>query len=1058
MNTGTKSVTRLSCCCLLLVASGFSTTNRVFAVDQAGQLRLIPFPKKVQLVEGTFDLNRTLVLETGLGPDAYEIQCLAEELQRAGLAAPRIDHLEGGDHLIVLRSKSDKIPGDAQFRENASSEDYLLDVRRDVIRCAGMGPAGRLYAVQTLCQLIRANRTETSIPCLSIRDWPSLRWRCFQDDLTRGPSSKPVTLEHGLNVGSYLKLNLFTYYMEYQYAFSKHPEIGPVDGSLTPDELRQLVVEGRERQIDVLGNQQSFGHFGRILQHDRFANLRENASVLSPVREETYELLDDLYSEVCPLLPFPMFNVCCDETWGLGEGPSKQLAEQIGTGGVYVQHIRRVHDLLKDKYGKRMIMWGDIILQHPDKLDQIPRDTVMLTWGYGAKESFEDQILPFKASGYEFFVCPGISNWSRILPDFGVATTNIQNFVRDGARHGAIGMLNTDWEDDGESLQGYRWHGHAWGAECAWNASTTTPEQFNRRVGAVLFGEPGDDFGKAIELLGKAHRLSGMDGMLNRRFWKNDFVPQKKPSTILRSSRRLLELVEPAIEHLERCREQATVNAELLDSFLLGARRMQWIGTRMRDGLEAAQLYESAHANSADRRLDQLAKVVPLVRANRDCLVRLGSEFKRIWELESKPYALDWTMTRYRQLTQWYDQLLQRLESAQRAAASGEEIPSPSEMGLALPQQLARSRHASRRSQDRLRPEDPWLEPDATHRISLVIEAGDVKRLELPIEIEVELPDHLEQCPLRAFLQIDEQSSPPREILAQLDNQPGSCHQLLTLLVTGPIPAGGSAAVTVYLGLKGPASPLPAAVRVEADGEGGFWIENDRVRGLLQPEGAHLYCWQVKALADRDLTNPGDEDWSGFADCGHAMRREAFVLECLRAGPAVAEFRCANPTGFEKIIRCFGGANWFEVDLNEALTYYWDFDDPDNFAADGSHPGQYLFSEGKSGAVGRHADGVQGQVRAAGQRWAMKSNDEGVILGMATPEVPANFVIGPGAGAGGVGIENSPPASHFVTVAGCCGESPGEFLADLTQSLNYRNQPIVILYGIQARPSAASPN
>ncbi len=100
----------------------------------------------------------------------------------------------------------------------------------------------------------------------------------------------------------------------------------------------------------------------------------------------------------------------------------------------------------------------------------------MLTWGYGAADSFENQIVPFTQAGYDFFVCPGINNWSRILPDFGVTVQNIQNFVRDGAKHGALGMLNTEWEDDGEAIQGYKWHGYAWGAECAWNASTTEPK------------------------------------------------------------------------------------------------------------------------------------------------------------------------------------------------------------------------------------------------------------------------------------------------------------------------------------------------------------------------------------------------------------------------------------------------------------------------------------------------------------------------------------------------------------------------------------------------------
>ena len=96
-----------------------------------------------------------------------------------------------------------------------------------------------------------------------------------------------------------------------------------------------------------------------------------------------------------------------------------------------------------------------------------------------------------------------MNNWSRILPDFGVATTNIRNFVRDGVKHGALGMLNTDWEDDGEAINAVKWHGDAWAAECAWNASATTPEEFNRRVGAVLFGEKGDHFGQAIELLAR---------------------------------------------------------------------------------------------------------------------------------------------------------------------------------------------------------------------------------------------------------------------------------------------------------------------------------------------------------------------------------------------------------------------------------------------------------------------------------------------------------------------------------------------------------------------------
>ena len=169
-----------------------------------------------------------------------------------------------------------------------------------------------------------------------------------------------------------------------------------------------------------------------------------------------------------------------------------------------------------------MLMWGDIILQHPDHLREIPKDVIVLSWGYSAEPSFDRAILPFKQSGLEFIVCPGVSNWNRILPDFGTSEVNIHNFVRDGVKNRAIGMLNTTWNDDGETLFGPDWYGLAFGAECAWNGSATSVEQFNRRIGAVLFGETSDHFGQAISLLGRTHTMPNYQSMMDSRFWQFD--------------------------------------------------------------------------------------------------------------------------------------------------------------------------------------------------------------------------------------------------------------------------------------------------------------------------------------------------------------------------------------------------------------------------------------------------------------------------------------------------------------------------------------------------------
>ena len=1023
------------------------------AAQDASKLRLVPMPRVIRLKAGTFALGEALVLEAPAEMAGLLGRQLGAELKLAGLPAPAVRAATKGSRFWRLSAKVPKAaaPPALEPPRGATDEAYSLDVGPDGGVCAAAGQAGLFYGLATFCQLVRANRVGKAVPCLTVRDRPALRWRCFQDDMTRGPSSRLETLRRQAALGATLKMNLFTYYMEYQYAFRKHPLIGPKNGSLTGEDLKALVAFAKGRYVDVLGNQQSFGHFERILKHERYANLRETPGILCPVNEDSYRLLDDLYSEVCPLLPFEMFNVCCDETWGLGTGPSKALAKEIGVGGVYVRHIRRVHDLLKDKYAKRMMMWGDIILQHPKHLKEIPTDTIMLTWGYHPGKSFEGQIIPFAKSGYEFFVCPGVSNWSRILPDFGVATVNIRNFVRDGVKHGALGMLNTAWEDDGEAINAPKWHGYAWGAECAWTGSKTTPEDFNRRIGAVLFGEKSDHFGRAIELLARTHRLAGMGGMNNGRFWQDDFKPSAPPAAIRRRAKRLLDIVRPAIEHLDACRADAVVNADLLDGLLLGARRMEFIGQRMLDGLAAAEAYTQACDATPDKAAEPLRRAETLVRKNRDACEALGKEFRRLWLIESKPYALDWTMKRYAAALRRSGALAAQIAAARKLAEAGKPIPPPEKLGLSLVEGLFRRTRPQRLVKTPMGAEAPWRVPEATHRMGLAVQAGGTGRTDLPIELDLTVPADLTSKPVRA-LRSAGAGADPREVPAQLDasGKPGKAR--LTYVIAGELAKGKTAAVWLYLGLPKPPAPLPAAATTRDAKAGMKWLENDKLRLLLAPEGGHIYRWLVKAADDRDLTMPGTTDWAGFADMGGQYRGATHKLTCTARGPALVRYTCAEPdSGLVKAVSLFAGASWVEVTLSEPAERYWEFDNPKNFAADGPSPGAYLFSNGKTGRVGRQADGLDAQVHVKDVFWSVKHNAR-LALGLVTPEAPAFHHVAPGDGAGGVGIEASRPVNHFITYGGVLAGKPRELMERLSRTLSFRAQPHVTVFAVQKKP------
>ena len=1020
--------------------------------DDADSFRLVPYPKKITTTSERFSFKEpTLELRLSEKSRAPLEKMIAEELQLAGFPLPKIVAVDSERPTLTLAKPGAPLPEPTLPKETGAGksdpgEAYAISITTDGIVCRGNAEAGLFYAVQTLRQLIRANVDVAGrIPCMKIEDWPSMKYRCFQDDLTRGPSPLLELLLFESDLGAQLKQNMFTYYMEDQFEFKKHPKISPPNGSLLQEEFKQWIAFAATRHQTILGNQQSFGHHGKLSRKPDYAHLLEAGYILSPVVEEVYQYLDDIYSEILPLTPFEMFNVCCYETHALAQsGASKELADKIGVGGVYVQHILRVRELLK-KYDKRMMMWGDVIMNHPDKLDRIPKDVIMMCWEYELYADYDAFIKPFSESGYEFFVCPGIWNWSVMLPLFNKSTTNIRNLVRDGCKHGAIGMLNTAWEDDAESIHGYNWYGIAWGAECSWNAAQTEPEDFRKRIGSVLFGAKGDEFGTAIKLLGELQDTPALGKAYSLRFWERDFVPRQRPEVVGKNVQEILALVRPAIESLEKTKKEATVNAELLDSFLLGARRMEYIATRMQDGLDTAKRYsdlaslDRSNPENVKRIADELEAIEKIIQKNRDSLAVLKTEFIRIWNTESKPYALDWTTKKYDAYDVWFAEMQEKVHHAAEAFKENKPEAELPDIGL---QGVVRKTTPNQVVQDRLLADARWANAASPLRWGIVVEAGDVDRYALPVELDLSVPEQYRDKKVEAFLvQNDGQT---RQIPAQLDATSPKGRSTLVFLLS-ELSKGTTASIHVYFGLD-ETRPMPGAVTTS---EGpGKWktIENDKVRLSIGAQGGHVFRWLLKDSHLLDMTDPGDSDYHGFSD--HGERSARYELVRLNNGPAMVRYGCYQDGELYKTLSVFAGLSVLDVLLEYPTEYYWDFDAPEIFAADGKTPGTLLFSNGTSGPTARRGNSADLQTWGRGSYWGIKSNASGTALGVATPEEPSDFVIGPGGGMGGVGIQGV-ARSHFVTFAGVLNASPQQTMNRLKETFDLKRQPRVTVYSLQ---------
>ncbi|NLG51112.1 MAG: family 20 glycosylhydrolase [Chloroflexi bacterium] len=488
--------------------------------DQA--LCIIPQPKQVAWGEGAFQLTpETAILLLPQAPASARVaaQALQQEIADAtGLHLPiyklaRPDRTSGYILLVddweqARAFTQEPLPFAGEL-DGRGEQAYCVDVDARRVIAGGDGALALHYAAQTCRQLARGEHTRW--PSVRLVDWPSLPYRGVMMDVSRGKVPTVDTIKLVIDELALYKANVLQFYTEHTFAFAHHPRIGQGCGSLTNEDILELDAYARERQIELIPNLQSFGHCAHILNMPEYAHLAESEArwSLCPTDERTYAFLDDLYADMLPAFGSPVLNIGCDETYDLGKGRSTDAAAQKGTGRLYLEHILRLRELAQ-RYGRRIQLWGDILLHYPDLVPQVPDDVTLLDWHYEAQDDYPSVQL-FAESGRDFWVCPGTSSWNTLFPRIENSNRNISTLARLGVEHGAKGLLNTDWGDNGHYQPiGQCWYGYIYGAEQAWTGGATPDETFDACFGRLFFGAGGEAIVQAMRALGRLNTLPGM--------------------------------------------------------------------------------------------------------------------------------------------------------------------------------------------------------------------------------------------------------------------------------------------------------------------------------------------------------------------------------------------------------------------------------------------------------------------------------------------------------------------------------------------------------------------
>jgi hexosaminidase len=481
-------------------------------------LNLLPCPRSLKILRGTFTLSKHKPL--------------------AAIKIVQLNRRSRGDEALTKKSAIEQRLLTSSPTNNP--EFYALTISKNGIEISFRETGGLRAASATLRQLLR--QFGRKLPCLKIRDWPDFARRGVMLDISRGRVPKLETLLDLAEKLSDFKINELQLYTEHTFAYRNYKSVWQSWGALTAKEIQILDARCRELGIDLVPNQNSFGHLRYFLEHPKLKKLAEvsasyadpsgefvrRPTTLAPNHPGTIPFLRELYDELLPNFSSPFFNVGCDETWDLGRGQSKKLCEAKGRGRVYLDFLKKIHHEVSAR-DKKMMFWGDIILKYPKLISELAeigradlpvsqtaaqqcRPTIIaLNWGYEANHPFEKEAAQFAKAKIPFYVCPGTSTWQTLIGKHDNALANLRAAAKAGKKFGTIGFLNTDWGDGGHPQPlAVSWPMFAAGASLAWNSKTFDESKLISVLSRDVFEDSTGKIADAAFKLGFAYKMLGV--------------------------------------------------------------------------------------------------------------------------------------------------------------------------------------------------------------------------------------------------------------------------------------------------------------------------------------------------------------------------------------------------------------------------------------------------------------------------------------------------------------------------------------------------------------------
>ena len=376
---------------------------------------IIPKPLHSEVRDGFFDLDKGFKLI----PDKNEFTQRAVGFFRKELNRTRFSESPQAEQRVFFIHKPLK------------AEAYELVIGSDRITILSGGYSGAVYAIQSLLQLFPLRGSE--LKCVRIKDEPRFAWRSMMLDCSR-QFFDVKTVKKFIDTMAFYKMNVFHWHLTdnegWRLEVKKYPkltELGawrganeilpPSRGSrkeryggfYTQDEIKEIVAYALERNVNILPEVDIPGHCMAICGAYPETLCDADESQLTGIpkdsmcagRDENFQILDDIFSEVASLFPFDTIHVGGDEVKKQRWSKCSRCAAKMQAEGLsevdQLQNlfVRRVERIIKSK-GKKMLAWNEVL-----KGGELSPDTQIMSW-----EGIEPGVEAIKR-GHRVVMSPG---------------------------------------------------------------------------------------------------------------------------------------------------------------------------------------------------------------------------------------------------------------------------------------------------------------------------------------------------------------------------------------------------------------------------------------------------------------------------------------------------------------------------------------------------------------------------------------------------------------------------------------------------------------------------